>query len=168
MSPPAHSVGAGYRTHRLFCWLLVFLSGILAFVARASASTEPPQRVSVVNLLILYTAQARAGAGGTSAIRRQIDQAILEANEVFQNSHANVRIHLSLAAQASYQESGSVSTDLERLRNPTDGFLDIASKLRDAFGADLVCLITETGNDWIFYGLQGPSANHPFSKIGRA
>lgn len=39
--------------------------------------------------------------------------------------------------------------------------------LRNQYGADLVCLITESGSDFAFYGLQGPSAEKAFSVIRR-
>src|ERR1039457_2676755 len=154
-------LGPGLVPWRLafFCLLL------LSLVTRGHA--EPLQPVSVINVLVLYTPQASVGAGGTTSILKLIDAAVVEANTVFQNSHINARIHLALAARINYLESGSVSNDLARLREPGNSILGQAHQLRDQFGADLVCLITETGSDWWFYGLQGPSPESAFSIVRR-
>jgi hypothetical protein len=117
--------------------------------------------------MVLYTPTARMAAGGTSAIESQIDLAMVEANVVFQNSRVNARLRLVHKGEIAYVESGSVSGDLFRLRTPDDGFLDEAHALRDLNAADLVCLITENGNDYWFYGLQGPSAANAFSIVRR-
>ena len=129
------------------------------------AESAPP--VSVVKLLVLYTPQAQAGAGGAAAMLTFIDAAVVEANTVFQNSRVNARIQLCQASCINYPESGSVATDLARLRTPGTGVLTQAHALRDYCGADLVCLVTETGSDWWFYGLQGPSADNAFSILRR-
>jgi len=126
---------------------------------------ESSQPVSVINVLVLYTPQACAGAGGKAAMLREINTAFIEANTVFQNSHINARVHLAMAAAINYVESGSVSNDLARLCNPGKGVLAQAHLLRDSVGADLLCMVTETGDDWWFYGLQGPSVENAFSII---
>jgi hypothetical protein len=88
---------------------------------------------------------------------------VVEANTVFQNSRVNARIFLVKVAEINYRESGSVSNDLARLRNPNDTVFKQAHTWQSQSGADLVCLITETGNDYEFYGLQGPSAENAYS-----
>jgi len=149
----------GFSRVLIFCLLWVGLAAL--------SDAEPVQPVSVVNILVLYTPQASAGAGGANSMRTQINVAMQEANTVFQNSHINTRVHLALATQINYLESGTVSNDLARLVNPGNGILAQAHQLRDQVGADLVCLVTETGSDWSFYGLQGPSAANAFSVIRR-
>jgi hypothetical protein len=153
------------RLERLgrFLILLPWLLGGMAF----GADAVPSQPVTLVDVLVLYTPQARDGAGGTTALLKQVNVAMMEANRAFQNSRINVRLRTSLAARVNYLESGSVTTDLERLRNPSDGFMDSAAVFRNWYGADLVCLVTETGDDWFFYGLQGPSSANGFSIVRR-
>ena len=90
---------------------------------------------------------------------------MVEANTVFQNSEVNARVKLARVSEINYVESGSVANDLAKLRNPGNGVLAQAHQLRDSVGADLVCLVTETGNDYWFYGLQGPSDENAFSII---
>ncbi len=132
-----------------------------------AAEVESSGAVTLVDVMILYTSQARDGAGGTAAMRSQIEQAFVEANTVFQNSRVDTRLRVAHLAEVTYTESGTVSNDLARLRAPVDGFLDEAHTLRDLYRADLVCLVTETGSDWEFYGLQGPSAANAFSVLRR-
>ena len=146
---------------RRWCALLLLFS---LNVAVGLAASEP---VTVVDVMVLYTAQARAAAGGTNNISAKIDLAMSEANLVFQNSRANLRVRLAHRAEVNYVESGSIRTDLERLRTPNDGLLEEAHALRAQHAADLVCLITERGSDFAFYALQGPSTSNAFSVIRR-
>jgi len=155
--------GCGFPFHPGFSWvLLIFLALGLASAGRAQP-TPPVQPVSLISVLVLYTPQAAAGAGGTAAILGQINEAVVEANTVFQNSRVNARVWLVKAAEINYAESGSAATDLARLQSGSNSVFAAAHKLQDQSAADLVCLITETGNDWDFYGLQGPSAENAFS-----
>jgi hypothetical protein len=139
---------------------------LLALTQRGGAAPSP-EFVTVVDVLVVHTGQAREAAGGTASVEAQVQQAFLEANAVFQNSRAQVRVRLVQQQEISYAESGSATTDLERLRVSGDGWLDQVHAWRDATGADLVCLVTETGSDWDFYGLQGPSAANAFSVLRR-
>src|ERR1019366_6063983 len=165
MRTACNELQGALKTNRRRGWLGAFL---LAALLRVGASgTQAASEVSVVDLLVVYTPAARGGAGSTQAIESQVRQGVVEANTVLQNSLVNARIRLVGWSEIAYQESGSVSTDLERLRAAHDGFMDEVHPLRDQLGADLVCLVTETGEDWWFYGLQGPSAANAFSVIRR-
>ncbi len=146
-----------------FVTLLVF---VLASTAAVFAAPVPP--VAIVDLMVLYTPRARDGAGGRELITRQIQFAVVEANTVFQNSGVNARLRLVHAGEIAYEESGSYSNDLARLRNAFDGFLDEVPAWRNEHQADLVCLVTETGNFSGFAGLPGPSAANAFSVISRS
>ena len=123
--------------------------------------------ITLVDLMVLYTPAARTAAGGSDAIGSQIQASVREANSVFLNSRVQMRVRLVHAAEVHYAESGLVATDLARLRDPQDGFMDEVHAWRDQFNADLVCLITERGFDYQFYGLQGPSTNSAFSILRR-
>ena len=149
-------------------WLWLGVMTALFLLAAERAGAQSPSPVTVIDLLMVYTPAARRGAGGGQNIQSQIQAAVMEANIVLQNSRVNARLRLVRAAEVAYEESGSVSNDLARLRDPKDGFMDGVHTLRDQCAADLVCLVTETGSDWWFYGLQGPSAANAFSVIRRA
>jgi hypothetical protein len=150
---------------RSLLWLGV--AALAIWLGLGETLAQEAQRVWVVDLLVVYTPAARAGAGGTAGIQSQIQGGLLEANLVLQNSRVNARLRLVHMAEITYDESGSVSTDLARLRDPKDGFMDEVHALRDQRAADLVCLVMERGDDWWFYGLQGPSAPNAFSVIRR-
>jgi hypothetical protein len=150
-------------------WMVRLGTVLLAWwLGLAGALAQSTNKVTVVDLLVVYTPAARLGAGGNQAIQSSIQTAVMEANLVFQNSRVNARFRLVRSAEVDCEESGSVSNDLARLRDPKDGFMDEVHTLRDQYAADLVCLVTETGLDWWFYGLQGPSAANAFSVIRRA
>ena len=155
--------GFCYRMFHELAWqVLIFMC--FAWPA-AVASAQPMQPISLINVMVLYTPQAAASAGGTAAILGQINNAELEANTVFQNSRVNARIYVVKVAVINYVESGSVSNDLARLRNPNDSVFKLAHTWQSQSGADLVCLITKTGIDYEFYGLQGPSPENSYSII---
>lgn len=150
---------------RCGAWLWLVLCSLMCGGIVPAGRAQTPQPVYVINVLVLYTPQAAAGAGGATAIQGQINQAVLEASTVFQNSQVNARVRLVATSQINYTESGSVSNDLARLRNPADPVFKTVPPLRKQYAADLVCLVTETGSDQNFAGLPGPSAENAFSII---
>lgn len=144
-------------------WALVM--GFLLFSLLSGMGASAP--VTIVDLMVVYTPAAHQAAGGETQIESEIQAGVAWANIVFANSRVNARIRLVKAQEVSYAESGSMSSDLARLRNPADGHLDEAHTLRNIHAADLVCLVTERAYDYFYYGLQGPSAANAFSSIQR-
>jgi hypothetical protein len=115
---------------------------------------------SVVDLLVVYTSAAAAGAGGTAAIESQITDAVSETNVAFANSLIPVTINCVGMEEVAYTESGSSYTNLLRVTTPGDGYLDEVPALRDELRADLVSFITEGGDvcGIAWYGiLPGPT-----------
>ena len=112
------------------------------------APVLPPttELVTMIDVLIVYTAQAVQGAGGEEALQALLRMAAAEANAVFQNSRAHVRFRVVHQQLVNYEEDASFATNLTRLRLPTDGFLDDVHALRETHKADLVCLVTESGD----------------------
>ena len=103
-----------------------------------TCSTDDPTRVTV---MILYTPQARDDAGGKDAVEAAIYAAIAEANQSYVNSDINMQLELVHVAETSYTSTGSALTDICRLHDPGDGFLDDVQGLRDTYRADLVGLV---------------------------
>jgi hypothetical protein len=95
---------------------------------------------AVIDVMVVYTASAKNGAGGNTAMNTLIDLAESETNLGYENSGVNQRIRIVHRQEISYTESGNSSTDLERLRNPSDGFLDNVQQLRNTHSADMVSL----------------------------
>jgi hypothetical protein len=103
-----------------------------------------PDPATQVDILVLYTADAEAGAGGAEGMEAFIYQCIYFTNLSYQNSNVNLTMYLVHFERIDYTETGDENIDLDRLRATSDGFMDNAHTLRDAHGADLVSLIVET------------------------
>ncbi len=113
-------------------------SGISAF-----SSLTPAGDASVeIDLLSVYTPQAKSAAGGASQIEAHIQAAVDAANTVFINSAMNVRFRLVHTAEFSQDDSGDIGIDLNNMR--TDATV---AALRNQYGADMVSLLTEDGGD---------------------
>ena len=111
-----------------------------------------------IDVLFVYTAAARDTAGGTSGIQSLIELGVTETNLAFQNSGIIQRIRAVNIQQVNYIESGSISTDVSRLRSTTDGYLDEVHALRDQYGADLAQLVVE-GGCGVAYLMNGNNAS---------
>ncbi|MEE8392258.1 MAG: M12 family metallo-peptidase, partial [Anaerolineae bacterium] len=97
---------------------------------------------STIDVLVVYTDDARAAVGGTTAMENLIDLAVAETNTSYANSGITQRVNLAHAAKVSYDETDlDWSTTLSRLRLTSDGYLDIVHTLRDSYCADEVVLI---------------------------
>lgn len=103
-----------------------------------------PDPATQVDVMVLYTADAETGAGGAEGMEAFIYQCIYFTNLSYQNSNVNLTMHLVHQERVTYTETGNENTDLDKLKTPGDGEMDNVQALRDAHGADLVSLITET------------------------
>ncbi|HEV8605071.1 MAG TPA: M12 family metallo-peptidase [Tepidisphaeraceae bacterium] len=132
--------------------------------ARSPFAIEPLESrqllsASVIDLLIAYTTSAKTAAGSTQAIEAKITKSIADANQVLANSLVDITLRLVHTQEIAYTESGSLATDLARLQDPTDGFLDTLPPLRDAYGADLVSLFVANGDSaGLAYLMDDPAA----------
>jgi hypothetical protein len=111
-------------------------------VAGDTCSTDPPTDIDV---MVVYTAAARTGAGGNDAMEATVYLAVAETNQSYLNSQITQRLRLAHFEEVSYTESGNINTDLTRLQDGADGFMDNVPTLRNTFAADNVVLITENG-----------------------
>lgn len=101
---------------------------------------------SVIDLMVVYTTQARIAAGGTAAMNAHIDQAVAGANDAFTRSLINTSLRLVHTYEVSYVETGNYITDTNRYLDPNDGYLDDVPALRNQYGADCVSLWFDTYN----------------------
>ncbi len=101
---------------------------------------------TVIDLMIVYTPAALTYAGGTAGINNVIAQAMTRAQASMDNSGIPVTFRLVHSAQVTYTESGNSNTDISRLQNTSDGYMDEVHTWRDTYGADIVHLLT-TAND---------------------
>ncbi len=98
---------------------------------------------AILDVLVVYTAQARNAAGGTPSMQALINLAIDESNMAYQQSLITPRLRLVHQQEVSYTQSATFDTDLNRLTTPGDGHLDEVHALRNAYGADMVCLLID-------------------------
>ena len=117
-----------------------------------SASTDS-SGVSQIDVLVLYTPAAAAQAGGEAAMNAEVERLFAETNTSFRNSGVSARI-AGWSRPVSYTESLDTRTDLQRLRQRSDGYLNDVHDIRTDLGADLVHLLVaftpEEGSDGSF------------------
>ncbi len=95
----------------------------------------------VLDVAVFHTAAARDAAGGPDGIEAAIDLYVAETNRALEESGARARVALVAREEVDYAETGEYETDIDRLRDPSDGYLDAVHAVRDRAGADLVHLI---------------------------
>ena len=111
----------------------------------------------VIDVMVVYTDDARARVGGTSQMQNLINLAVSETNTGYQRSGITTPMRLVHSAEVNYDESIMAtstgwSTALSELTN-RDGKIDNVHDLRDSYGADLVVMIvnstTYCGIGWL-------------------
>ncbi|GGA29826.1 Ser-Thr-rich GPI-anchored membrane family protein [Okeania sp. KiyG1] len=102
---------------------------------------------STIDLMVVYTPEARRAEGGTDAMKDLIEFAVDDTNEAFAKSGVKSQLRLVHTAEVNYTESGKSDTELERLQKPSDGYMDEVHKLRQDYGADIVSLFASDFDD---------------------
>ena len=119
-----------------------------------------------IEAMIVYTANARTWAGGLSGINSVIAQAVAKGQLALDNSNTIMTVSLVYSGEISYTEDGDTYTDLARLQNTSDGYMDEVHTLRDQYNADVVGLFTEVedtgGLGWLLNTTSG-SPTYAFS-----
>lgn len=108
------------------------------------------------DLMVLYTAAARAEQGGTAQIQARVTLGVAETNLAYARSGIVFRLRLRHMRETAYVAVGA-STDLSNLANGA-GLLNVVPGLRNTYGADLVKLVTTNAGCGIAY-LGGPAAS---------
>ena len=109
---------------------------------------------STIDVMVLYTPAARQAAGGTSSIQQMVQLGVALTNQGYANSGVIQRVRLVEAREVNYTEASAIATDLQRLGNSGDGYLDEAATLRNTYGADLVSLWVHTAESTCGVGYQ--------------
>ncbi len=97
-----------------------------------------------ITIMVLYSPQARSGAGGTAAIEARARESVAVANQDYLNSKINIRLNLVYVGEVSYNEDYNFATNLTRLTGKTDGYMDEVHALRDQYQADMVALLVNS------------------------
>ncbi|MBW2369846.1 MAG: pre-peptidase C-terminal domain-containing protein [Deltaproteobacteria bacterium] len=102
---------------------------------------------SIIDVMVVYTPDARFAAEGEAAMHRLIDLAVLETNIGYSYSGIHQRLRLVHTEEVNYSESEfDMGETLKRLQLKNDRYMDNVHTLRDTYAADCVVLITESGN----------------------
>ena len=99
---------------------------------KITAGVAAPVRL---DLLAIWTPEARVGLGGTRQLRLIIQNSVDVANTAFANSQIDARLNLVHAREMKVPETGNPETDLEALQRNRE-----VAALRKSVGADLVTL----------------------------
>lgn len=109
-----------------------------------------------IDLLSVYTPQAREAAGGTAQIDAIIQSAVDQANTAFINSQVNAHYNLVATAEVVYNDSGNLSSDLNWVQSNSG-----VASLRNQYAADMVSLIVQNGAGYcgMGYVMRSPSSS---------
>jgi len=105
----------------------------------AAASADNRGGPVSIDVMVVYTPEARDAAGGTSQIEAVAQAAVDASNLSFENALSTPRFRLVATRLANYNDSGSGSTDLSWVRNDAQ-----IAAWRDEVGADMVGLIANS------------------------
>ncbi|NNC37925.1 MAG: hypothetical protein HKO02_10745 [Hyphomonadaceae bacterium] len=141
----------------------------------ASASGSPVTSGNAIqqDLLVAYTDDACVAAGGTSGsdcsqVESQIQAAVVEGNQVYLDSQVNIVMNVVGMNEYVYDESGKTANQmLDDVTFQNDGQLEQVHVDRDALGADLVALITQSGGGYCGIAWVGSSQSYAFSQTAR-
>ncbi|MHC4757407.1 MAG: reprolysin-like metallopeptidase [Planctomycetota bacterium] len=142
-----------------------------AFSMESERITTGADDGNEIDVMVVYTPQARDTEGGEEAIESLINLMVDATNQAYENSLINPRIRLVYQGLVDYVESGSTSIDLLYLVGDSDGHMDIVHPLRDVYGADLVCLLFDSscfcGRSYLMSTLSSNFSELAFSVVSR-
>ncbi len=125
--------------------------------ARASIGTDNREagELQTIDLLSVYTPQARAAAGGAAQIHAIIQAAVDAANQAFSNSQIGAVYRLVKTAEATRDDSGDLNQDLAWVAGDA-----ATANLRNEVGADMVSLVVEDGGGFcgMSYAMRSPGS----------
>lgn len=120
-----------------------------AATAETTAVNDSTDDGSVIDVLVVYTPNARNAAGGTNAIQALINLAVAETNTGYDNSDVNFDMRLVHTQEVAYTEhlgapaGDEFSNALTEITSKTDGVIDQVHALRDTYAADTVAIIID-------------------------
>jgi len=131
---------------------------------RTRSNSRPGFRSSS---LVLYTPEARQGAGGISAITNKSSSAVLgEANSIFSKQSPTSAASGFLVAGSIFRNP-DIRRGFQSIMDPNDRYLNLRS-LRAAAKADLVCLVIETFSGGFFTARKVPPSPNAFQRYSPA
>lgn len=110
-------------------------------LADPAADTCTTDSGADIDVMVVYTDDTRAAAGGTAAMEAEVYLAIAVSNQTYVNSNITQRLRLVHMVEVNYAETGNANTDLAWLQSNAS-----IQTLRNTFAADNVVMLTQTSN----------------------
>lgn len=103
------------------------------------SGTNPSGGVTnTVDVIVVYTPEARSGAGGHNGIKAIAQAAVDAMNSSLSNSLVNTEIVLLYAGEVDYNDSNNSSTDLDWVQASSE-----VENLKNLYGADMTGLLVD-------------------------
>ena len=156
MSPP-ESWSLSPPIRRLLLSVLALLPFLFGGSVHAQSATDP----SVIDVAVFYTPLAKTVNGWSTKQQAEaaIEALVTETNLAYTNSGVNQTIklvaveelegYIQATAPATVNKTGK-NIDLDRLKEPSDGYMDDVHTVRDRVGADIVMLLRSEGGGQAF------------------
>jgi hypothetical protein len=126
---------------------------------------------STIDVMVVYTDDVARASGNIGA---EIQLAIDQANQTYENSGIYQRLRLVHTAEVNYEETGNSNIDLSAITDCYDGKIDEVCTWRDTYRADIVSFLVLHMADWCGMGwgpwdLSGSpvSSSYAFSVVKR-
>jgi len=153
--------GGGYAQKEINQDLYPACGGVVIPGETAFHRMDPDSEIEAdsgarIDVMVMYTPEARDAAGGVAAIEATAQAAVDIANTAFDDSSVVTRFNLVHAAVTTRHDSGDLYADLPWLRDDAG-----VAALRNAYAADLVSLLVEDGGGYcgLGYVMRYPSAS---------
>lgn len=100
----------------------------------------------VIDNLVVYPENVVAAAGSEANLQNIAAQGIALANDAHITTNTGMYINLIHSARLTgYTDTGNQNTDLDRVTNLSDGYIDEVHTWRDTYGADFVHMMHSVG-----------------------
>jgi hypothetical protein len=131
-----------------------------------TATLGDPNRA--IDVLVAYTPQAAADAGGVAAVESLAALSVAVSNDSFAGSGVHLTLNLVGTVATTGTGAGDASSaTLSDLTGLTDGSYDDVHAARDAAGADLVSLLAADGGPYCGIAWYPASASYGFSVVAQ-
>lgn len=129
---------------------------LLGILRSGPCMATGPANETVIDVLAVYTAAARDGAGGSDAIRTAILDGFQQANRIYTDSHTATRLQPVAVIESDFVENGSIINAAQSIR--ANG-----TTLRNNYRADLLLIFVENDQSGFYLafgaGVPGPAGN---------
>lgn len=116
---------------------------LLVCLGKPGMALPEPVNECTVRLLVVYSAEAAAGAGSSAILFDNIYVAVGNINYSFQNSNIDHSVELAGIRSLGNYPTSCYSTALSELKSTNDGKIDFVHAWRDAYRADVVVMVVK-------------------------